>query len=109
MKTRVQPGSPHGDPVHVTRKRLKEWGGEPDKPLMDPLGARLLAARIKAGVAVGTRIELVNDAAESAGLCAGDRGIVSDIDALGHVHVVWDRGYTVEIDPDQTPFRPLAA
>lgn len=73
---------------------------------MDPLGARLLAARIKAGVSVGTRIELVTDVP---GLSAGDRGIVDDIDDRGHIRVVWDRGCTVEIDPDQTSFRPLAA
>jgi hypothetical protein len=73
---------------------------------MDPLGARLLAARIKAGVSVGTRIELVTDAP---GLTAGDRGVVDDIDDRGNVRVIWDRGCTVEIDPEHTPFRPLAA
>jgi hypothetical protein len=76
---------------------------------MDPLGARLLAARIRAGVSVGTRIELVSDAAGDPELFAGDRGVVADIDDRGLVRVVWDRGCTVEIDPDQTPFRPLAA
>ena len=77
---------------------------------MDPFGARLLAARIKAGVSVGTRIELVSDSVDgSSGLCAGDRGVVDEIDATGLVRVRWDRGCTVEIDPDQTPFRPLAA
>jgi hypothetical protein len=77
---------------------------------MDPFGARLLAARIKAGVSVGTRIELVTDTAdEASGLCAGDRGVVDSIGAEGLVRVTWDRGCTVEIDPDQTPFRPLAA
>jgi hypothetical protein len=76
---------------------------------MDPLGARLLAARIKAGVSVGTRIELVSDAAESAELCAGDRGVVQDIDDHGRVRVSWDRGCTVDIDPEHTPFRPIAA
>jgi hypothetical protein len=77
---------------------------------MDPFGARLLAARIKAGVSVGTRIELVTDAAdEDSGLCAGDRGVVDSIGVEGLVRVTWDRGCTVEIDPDRTPFRPLAA
>jgi hypothetical protein len=77
---------------------------------MDPTGARLLAARIKAGVAVGTRIELVKDDAEgTSGLCAGDRGVVDEIDARGLVRVTWDRGIVVEIDPERTPFRPLAA
>jgi hypothetical protein len=76
---------------------------------MDPLGARLLAARIKAGVSVGTRIELVSDAPENAELHAGDRGVVQEIDDRGHVRVSWDRGVTVEIDPEHTPFRPIAA
>jgi Domain of unknown function (DUF4314) len=76
---------------------------------MDPLGARLLAARIRAGVSVGTRIELVSAFENAAGLCAGDRGVVDDIDDRGLVRVIWDRGCTVEIDPEQTPFRPLAA
>jgi hypothetical protein len=77
---------------------------------MDPLGARLLAARIRAGVGVGTRIELVSDAVDQdSGLCAGDRGVVSAIDERGLVRVVWDRGCTLEIDPEDTPFRPLAA
>ncbi len=76
---------------------------------MDPTGARLLAARIKAGVSVGTRIELVADGDEPSGLCAGDRGVVDDIDERGLVRVKWDRGMVVEIDPDHTHFRPLAA
>jgi hypothetical protein len=76
---------------------------------MDPLGARLLAARIKAGVSVGTRIELVGDGAASSGFTAGDRGVVDDINDRGRVRVVLDRGLTVEIDPEETPFRPLAA
>ena len=76
---------------------------------MDPLGARLLAARIRAGVSVGTRIELVGDVDRESGLSTGDRGVVDDIDDHGRVRVVWDRGCVVQIDPDQTPFRPLAA
>lgn len=76
---------------------------------MDPLGARLLAARIRAGVSVGTRIELVGDANDAPGLSAGDRGVVEEIDVRGMVRVVWDRGVVAEIDPERTPFRPLAA
>ncbi|MGH3079245.1 MAG: DUF4314 domain-containing protein [Gaiellaceae bacterium] len=76
---------------------------------MDPIGARLLAARIKAGVSVGTRIELVRDSDDDSGLCAGDRGIVEDIDVRGFVRVALDRGDAVEIDPERTPFRSLAA
>jgi hypothetical protein len=76
---------------------------------MDPLGARLLAARIKAGVAVGTRIELVEDGDHESGLHAGDRGVVDEINDRGRIRVVWDRGCVVEIDPELTRFRPLAA
>ena len=76
---------------------------------MDPLGARLLAARIKAGVSVGTRIELVADDTGPSGLCAGDRGVVDEISERGLVRVTWDRGIVADIDPDQTQFRPLAA
>ena len=76
---------------------------------MDPIGARLLAARIRAGVSVGTRIELVRDAEDDSGLFAGDRGIVEDIDVRGFVRVALDRGVAVEIDPERTPFRSLAA
>lgn len=76
---------------------------------MDPTGARLLAARIKAGVAVGTRIELVAGDAGASGLCAGDRGVVDDISERGLVRVIWDRGIVADIDPDNTQFRPLAA
>jgi hypothetical protein len=83
-------------------------GGATDIPRMDPLGARLLAARIKAGVSVGTRIELVADEYTS-GVHAGDRGVVEDIDARGMVRVNLDRGVVAEIDPDRTPFKPLAA
>ena len=90
-------------------KGVKVLAVETDTPLMDPLGARLLAARIRAGVSVGTRIELVGDAEGTAGLCAGDRGVVEGIDERGHVRVIWDRGCVVEIDPEKTPFRPLAA
>jgi len=78
-------------------------------PVMDANGARLLAARIRAGVAVGTRIELVAAPADNSGLCAGDRGIVDEIDAHGHVLVSWDRGFASEIDPGSTPIQPLAA
>lgn len=76
---------------------------------MDPHGAKLLAARIRAGIAIGTRIELVGDAGEDSGLSAGDRGVVGRIDETGLVVVHWDRGFTREIDPERTQFRQLAA
>ena len=76
---------------------------------MDAQGARLLAARIRAGVAVGARIELVETPRDDSGLCAGDRGVVDQIDEHGHIYVVWDRGFASEIDPGSTPIHTLAA
>jgi hypothetical protein len=67
---------------------------------MDANGARLLAARIRAGVSIGSRIELIGDLAGEHGLRAGDRGVVN---AIG------EHGLTVAIDPDSTPFQRLAA
>jgi hypothetical protein len=76
---------------------------------MDTQGARLLAARIRAGVSVGARIELVQAPRDDSGLCAGDRGVVSQIDEHGHVVVTWDRGFASQIDPGDTPIQTLAA
>jgi hypothetical protein len=76
---------------------------------MDANGARLLAARIRAGVAVGSRIELVSTPTDDSGLCAGDRGVVDEIDERGFVFVSWDRGFASEIDPESTRIQPLAA
>ncbi len=78
-------------------------------PRMDTQGARLLAARLRAGVKIGSRIELVAAPHDDSGLCAGDRGIVDQIDEHGHVVVSWDRGFASEIDPQATPIHPLAA
>jgi hypothetical protein len=96
-------------PCELLRRRVKVVAGETDTRAMDAQGARSLAARIRAGVAIGTRIELVRDAADDSGLCAGDRGVVDRIDDRGHVIVSWDRGFASEIDPESTPIHPLAA
>lgn len=72
---------------------------------MDASGARLLAARIAAGVRIGSTIELVRD--EGDGLHAGDRGIVLSIDPTGSVMVEMERGFDCMIEP--AAFRPLAA
>ena len=73
---------------------------------MDARGARLLAARIKAGVRVGSRIELV--AVGDAGrLRIGDQGVVRSIGDDGGVLVYWDRGFILRIDPDLSRFRPI--
>jgi hypothetical protein len=74
---------------------------------MDPSGARHLAARLKAGVGVGTRIMVDRDDVGS-GLRAGDRGVVSEITPDGVV-VDWDRGFSRSVDPETVSYRPLTA
>jgi hypothetical protein len=75
---------------------------------MDANGARQLAARIKAGVSVGMRVELVDPGGDER-LSVGDRGVVESVDDEGVVSVRWDRGFTLEIDPVRSPVRRLAA
>jgi hypothetical protein len=75
---------------------------------MDTEGARQLAARIRAGVWMGMRVEL-DGPGDDPRLTAGDRGYVEAIDEHGHVVVRWDRGFTLEVDPSRTPLRRLAA
>jgi hypothetical protein len=74
---------------------------------MDTIGARHLAARLRARVPVGATIVLEHDALDE-GLRAGDRGIVNEITPQG-VLVEWDRGFSLEIDPDRMPYRALEA
>ena len=74
---------------------------------MDAHGARLLAARIRAGVRVGEDVELLSDDA-TAGLHAGDRGVVREISDEGNIVVAWDRGFSLEIDPVAMPVRRAA-
>jgi len=74
---------------------------------MDAYGARLLAARIAAGVRVGSSIELIADSGSE--LHAGDRGVVRAFGPDGRVVVEWEDGRDREIDPTATPFRRLAA
>jgi hypothetical protein len=75
---------------------------------MDANGARQLAARIRWGVSVGMTVELL-DPAGDARFSVGDRGVVEGIDEQGLVVVRWERGFTLEIDPDRTAVRLLAA
>jgi hypothetical protein len=98
-----------GPPPESHPKGVKVCAIETDNSNMDPTGARLLAARIKAGVSVGTRIELVADDSGTSGLSPGDRGVVDDISERGLVRVIWDRGIVADIDPDHTSYRSLAA
>jgi hypothetical protein len=74
---------------------------------MDAKAAQLLAARIRAGVPIGSTIELVDDFGDD--LRAGDRGVVRDINIDGVILVQWESGFTSEIDPDEASFRKLAA
>jgi hypothetical protein len=67
----------------------------------------MLAARIRAGVRIGSQIEFTGGSHEQ--LRAGDRGVVQDIALTGDVIVAWERGFALQIDPDTTPFRRLAA
>lgn len=73
---------------------------------MDSVGARLLAARIAAGVRIGSVIELVRD--QDADLRAGDRGTVRGVSVDGRVSVQWENGPLGEIDPATTEFRAVA-
>ena len=73
---------------------------------MDASGARVLAARIAAGVRIGSRIELISDS--DTDLRAGDRGVVRGIETGGDVVVEWERGFHSSINPRNTAFRALA-
>lgn len=57
---------------------------------------------------MGMRVELVDTGGESQ-LSAGDRGVVESIDEHGRVVVKWDRGFSLEVDPERSPLRRLAA
>jgi hypothetical protein len=70
---------------------------------MDALGAQQLAARIRAGVRIGAVIEVLSDESGE-GLVPGDRGVVRSISTAG-VMVAWERGFFLEIDPEQTLYR----
>jgi len=72
---------------------------------MDAQGARMLAARIRAGVRIGTQIEFTGAAGTHERLRPGDRGVVKDIVESGDILVVWEQGFAIVIDPDTTPFR----
>jgi hypothetical protein len=76
---------------------------------MDSRSARILVTRIRAGVRIGTEIELLADGAPDSGLKAGDVGVVGGWSDNGCLVVSWHHGVTGEVDPGMTPFRPLAA
>ena len=94
-------------PALITHSREGGVSRTRDKKGMDANGARLLAARIRAGVRIGDDVELLGDDA-GAGLHAGDRGVVSEISDEGNIVVAWDRGFSLEIDPVAMPVRRAA-
>ena len=70
--------------VGAVNRPGEDWSGRGTYNVtMDAIGARLLAARIAAGVRIGSRIELVSDSDTE--LRAGDRGVVREIEANGAV------------------------
>jgi len=75
---------------------------------MDAQGARMLAARIRAGVRIGSRIQFTGVTALG-DLQPGDRGVVEAIADTGDIIVLWERGFELQIDPDTTSFQALAA
>jgi len=69
----------------------------------------MVAARIRAGVRIGARIELVSVGDASSGLTVGDCGVVREISEDGAVVVAWDRGFALRIDPDVCRYRVAVA
>ena len=77
---------------------------------MDVLGAQCLAARIRAGVRIGSHIEVIDSVAVDSSLVAGERGEVQGFTSEGYVVVAFeDRFHPIEIDPAMTHYRSLAA
>ncbi len=74
---------------------------------MDAAGARLVAARIRAGVRPGTSIQLLGQANCDTQLDAGSTGIVEDIAADGTLIVAFHSGIRAHLDPDTVEFRAL--
>lgn len=73
---------------------------------MDTRGAGHLAGRIKAGIRIGARVQLVANVPDS-GLQPGDAGSVVGVDRDGRLCVRWDRGLTLDVEP--APLRLLPA
>ena len=74
---------------------------------MDGRGARHLATRIQVGARPGERVEIVSLGGGSP-LKPGDRGVVTHI-GEGEVHVRWDSGATLPVNPFQAHLRVLPA
>jgi uncharacterized protein DUF4314 len=92
----------------VGERTVKSKRPPADKEYVDARGASLLAARIRAGVRVGARIELVTVADAASGLEVGDCGVVRSFVEDGSVLVHWDRGFALPIDPKVWRYRRLS-
>jgi len=75
---------------------------------MDTAGARILAARLAAGVRTGSTIQLLSEAADGSDARAGDIGRVLDLQEDGTVVVEWEGGLTAGIHPARASYRILA-
>ena len=77
---------------------------------MDVLGAQCLAARIRAGVRIGSHIEVIDSVAVDSCLLVGERGEVRGFTSEGYVLVAFeDRFHPIEVDPEMTRYRNIAA
>ena len=82
-------------------------GALADNSEMDVLGAKMLAARISAGVRVGQVIELLRDSTQRPHLKLGDVGLVRGFSEEGHLVVQWSAGFVEEIDPSVETYEQL--
>jgi len=89
--------------------RLQVEQTEADTSSMDVLGAKMLAARLRAGVRIGQVIELLDDSSGDARLKRGDIGVVRGFSDGGLVVIQWSEGFVEEIDPSIDGYRPHAA
>ena len=67
-------------------------------------GAKMLGARLRAGVRIGHRIELLGHPVQGSELREGDVGVVVGFSEEGRLVVEWHRGFLEEIDPATVPF-----
>ncbi len=74
---------------------------------MDVAGARILAARIRAGVRIGEIIELAQESSTKPDLKRGDHGRVVGLTPQGNMLVKWNGGPSEEFDPTSESFTPV--
>ena len=69
----------------------------------------MLAARIRARVRIGQRIELLSDSTEHPNLKRGALGLVSGFSRDGKVVVTWDDGLVAILDPSLENYERIAS